>query len=99
VLNILAVSSIVQLAGGALENAKPGNEGITTSKDTPDCDALDFVVNGSIIGRNSIKDPGHPWFSMRGIALGSPDFLWMKWTVRPSILVVNCGYLFVKYQL
>jgi hypothetical protein len=54
VLKILAVSSVVQLAGGAEENMKPGREGTTTLKDTFFPLAFnDGWVNGWITGRNS----------------------------------------------
>jgi len=81
-LKTLAVSSRVQLAGGALENAKPGREGITTSKATTELwfflpDVLHvFVVRESMIGMNSAKDPGHPWTRSKGIAFGALDFWW-----------------------
>jgi hypothetical protein len=58
VLNILAVSSTVQFAGGAEEKTKPGRDGTTTLKDTVFPVALtEGWVNGSITGRNSWKDP------------------------------------------
>jgi hypothetical protein len=54
VLKILAVSSVVQLAGGAEENMKPGREGTTTLKDTFFPLAFnDGWINGWITGRNS----------------------------------------------
>jgi len=60
-LKIRAVSSNVQFAGGTLENAKPGKDGIITSKDTGfPAGVLDSEVNGLIAGMNSKKDPGHP---------------------------------------
>lgn len=69
---------------GASENAKPGNEGTTTSK------AMLSLASFSMgmTFKNSRKDPGHPWISIRGItvtsaALGRVGVLRIKWIFKP----------------
>lgn len=52
---------MVQFAGGALENAYPGREGMTTSKETElPLEVLAGVMSGWMMAMNSKKDPGHP---------------------------------------
>jgi hypothetical protein len=43
--------------------------------------------------RNSTPEPGQPCVSTRGRASGSGERTCRKWTLAPSIVVVNCGEL------
>lgn len=71
-----AVSSSVQSPGAVLEIAMPGRDGTTTLKETDLFDdVLAFCVRGSMIGRNSMNEPGQPWVKSKGIAFGS----WETW--------------------
>jgi hypothetical protein len=75
VLNILAVSSTVQLAGGAEEKTKPGRDGTTTLYDTVLPLALvDDSVNGLMTGRNSWKEPVKT-FRCQVELQGAPNYL------------------------
>jgi len=114
VLKTRAVSVLVQFAGGAEENAKPGREGMMTLKETglfPTSDVVFLeedvvfwavgagVVNGLTTGRNSKNDPGQPWSSSSGMAFSaSADFSWMKWMSRPSIFVVKWLNLWLLFN-
>lgn len=61
VLKTRVVSSMVQLRGGELEKANPGRDGMTTWNDTGLPEEVEAgLFSGSIMGRNSIKDPGQP---------------------------------------
>ena len=56
-----AVSSKVQFAGGAEENAKPGRDGTTTSNDTDlPVAVLAVCVSSFITAVSSRKEPGQP---------------------------------------
>jgi len=107
VLKTRAVSVLVQFAGGAEENAKPGREGMMTLNETGLFLADDVVfwavgdgvVNGLTTGRNSKNDPGQPWSSSSGMAFSaSADFSWMKWMSRPSIFVVKWLNLWLLFN-
>jgi hypothetical protein len=73
VLNIRAVSDVVQLSGAGLESPNPGREGTTTLKDVclGPVAAGPLSVSKSIRGSISRKDPGHPCSRIIGTALGS----------------------------
>jgi hypothetical protein len=75
VFMIRAVSSTVQFAGGASENAKPGSEGMIISKETvvPSGSEKRWVSSFTK-GRNSRNDPGQPWKRTSGIVFVSLDF-------------------------
>jgi hypothetical protein len=89
-----AVSSTVQLAGGAEEKAKPGSEGMMTSNETEvPSDSVTFCVRFLTKGRNSRNEPGQPWKRTSGMAFASLDFSWTKWRSRPSIVVLKCWKL------
>ena len=49
-----------------------------------------------MIFSSSIMEPGQPWVTTIGSALGSFDFTWMKWMSTPSILVMNIGSAFSR---
>jgi len=48
-------------------------------------------VRGSIVSTSSTIEPGQPCVMINGKAFSWRDFTWMKWTSRPSIVVLNCG--------
>jgi hypothetical protein len=92
-----AVSSTVQLAGGAEGNAKPGREGIITSNATAvPSERVEFFVRFVTMGRNSRKEPGQPWKRTSGIAPGMLDLSWIKWISSPSIVVLNWSKLYAQ---
>lgn len=74
-LNIRAVSVIVQLSGGGDEKVKPGREGIITSNETGfPVKVVASLVSWSMMGANSRNDPGQPWTKSSGMAFGAADF-------------------------
>ena len=52
--------------------------------------------SGSMRSRYSTTVMGQPWVAMIGRAPGSGDRTWRKWTVSPSIVVVNWGYALIR---
>ena len=75
-----------------VEKPYPGSDGITTSKAWAGSPPwLRGSVSGPMTRRNSTGELGQPWIMSSGVASGSGERTWTKWTVWPSNSVVNCG--------
>ena len=75
---------------GLPEKPKPGSDIATTWKASaavPPCAA--GSVSGPMIFVNSAIEPGQPCVTASASAFGLLERWWMKWTVRPSMVVVN----------
>ena len=85
------------VSAGGPDSPKPGMLGTTTwkaSAGSPPWAA--GSVNGPTTSRNSTIEPGQPWVMISGVASGSGERMWAKWTVDPSMTVVNCGHSFSR---
>ena len=79
-------------SAGLPENPKPGSDGATTWKAScasPPCAV--GSVNGSMILKNSMTEPGQPCVMTIGRASACGERTCRKWMSRPSISVRYCA--------